>query len=358
MAKVLPAVAAVTEKARSGLRVLEHQLVPPNIALLDYVRDFWSFHVTFTLAELRVVDALQGGPRRAGELARELGLDADHLYRLLRAGTLLGLVKEEGERAFSLERMGRALCASPQASLRDYVLFMGRYNTRFWHRLPDCVREGKTAVELETGKKPFDYLASDPEAHEVFNRAMTAISNIACEAIGAAYDFSPFAHIVDVGGGHGRLLGELLRNNPRPRGVLFDMPAVVAGAQPMLESLGVAQRVECVGGNFFEAVPEGGDCYTAKAIIHDWHDPEARAILQAVRNAVRADGTLLLLECVVTPPGRGHFSKLLDIEMIVHGGGRERTSEEYRALLSSAGFTLTRVIPTAGPLSIVEARPH
>ncbi|HTV23701.1 MAG TPA: methyltransferase [Polyangiaceae bacterium] len=358
MAKVPPAgVVAVTEKARSGLRSLERQLVPSNIALLDFVRDFWSFHVTFTLAELRAVDALQGGPRRAEEVARELGVDGDHLYRLLRAGTMLGLVKEENGRVFALDSLGRALCESPTASLRDFVVFMGRYGTRFWRRLPDCVREGKTAIELETGKKTFDYAVSDPEFHECFNRAMTAVSNVACEAIAAAYDFSRFTRIVDIGGGHGRLLGELLRGSRGPRGVLFDMPEVVAGARPVLESLGVVERVECVGGSFFEAVPEGGDCYTAKAIIHDWNDPEARTILKAIRQAIRSDGTLLLLECVVTPPGRGHFAKLLDIEMIVHGGGRERTTEEYRALFASAGFSLTRIVPTAGPLSVVEARP-
>jgi C-methyltransferase len=358
MARVPPAaVVAVAERARTGLSALKQRMVPPAIALLDYVNDFWSFNIVFALAELRVLDALQQGPRPAEELARELSLDADYLYRLLRSATVLGLVKEEDQHAFSLKTLGKALCESPHASFRDFIIFMGRYGTRFWRRLPDCVRQGKTAIELETGQQPFEYLMGDPEARECFNRAMTAVSNVNSEAIAAAYDFSRFARLVDVGGGHGRLLGELLRDHPNARGVLFDLPDVVAGAPPLLASLGVAQRVECVGGSFFEGLPEGGDCYLAKAIIHDWQDEQARTILKAVRRAIRPDGTLLLFECVVTAPGQAHFAKLLDIEMIVHGGGRERSADEYRTLYASAGFSLTRIIPTAGPGSLIEGRP-
>jgi SAM-dependent methyltransferase len=358
MAKVPPAgVIAVAEKARAGLSSLRQKMVPPNIALLDFINDFWGFNIAFALAELRALDALARGPRASGDAARELGVDADHLYRLYRAGSMIGLVKEEAGRAFSLKPMGEALCAHPTASFRDFILFMGRYGSRFWRRLPDCVREGKTAIELETGHGTFDWLRTDPEASECFNRAMTAVSNVACEAIAAAYDFGRFTRIVDVGGGHGRLLAEILKHAPKARGVLFDLPDVVEGAHAVLTSVGVAERVERSGGSFFEGVPEAGDLYVAKTIIHDWQDAEARKILQSVRRAMRPDATLLLFETVVTAANQPHFAKLLDIEMIVHGGGRERSESEYRELLKSAGFVLSRIVPTAGPLSIIEARP-
>lgn len=358
MAKVPPAkVVEVTEKARFGLGALRQKLVPPGIALLDYVNDFWAFHIVFALAELRAVDALAAGARSADDVARELGVDADHLYRLLRSATVLGLMREDAGRSFTLTGIGAALCESPHASFRDFVLFMGRYGTRFWRRLPDCVRSGKTAIELETGMQPFEYFFSDPTLADCFNRAMTAASNLVSEAIVAAYSFSGFSRIVDIGGGHGRLLGEVLRNNPAPRGVLFDLPEVVKGAHSVLEPLGVASRVELVAGSFFEHVPTAGDCYLAKTIIHDWPDDKARTILQNVRRAIRPDGTLLVIECVITAPNQAHFSKLLDLEMIVHGGGRERSAEEYRALLASAGFSLSRIVPTAGPASLIEARP-
>lgn len=358
MPKVPPAaVIAVAEKARTGLSALRQKLVPAPIALLDSIDDFWSFHIVFALAELRVVDGLQQGPRQAEELARALSLDADALYRLLRAATVLGLVKEEAGRAFSLKALGRALCESPHASLRDFIIFMGRYGTRFWRRLPDCVREGKNAIQLETGKEGFEFLLGDAEARECFNRAMTAVSNVNSEAIVAAYDFGGFSRIVDVGGGHGRLLAAVLGAQPGARGVLFDLPEVIEGAPSLLESLGVAARVDLAAGSFFESVPAGGDCYMAKTIIHDWQDEQALSILRNVRRAIRPDGKLLLFECVVTGPNRPHFAKLLDIEMIVHVGGRERTMEEYSALYAKAGFALTRVIPTAAPTSIIEGRP-
>jgi C-methyltransferase len=341
-----------------GLSALKQKMVPPGIALLDFIGDYWSFNVVFALAELRVVDALSEGARGAEDLARELSVDADHLYRLLRAASVLGIVKEESGRAFSLKPLGHALCdGGESASFRDFILFMGRYGARFWSRLPDCIRTGKSGIELETGKKPFEYLLGEPEVRECFNRAMTGVSNLVSQAIAAAYDFSDFVRIVDVGGGHGRMLSELLKAGPKPRGVLYDLPEVVADARPVLSSLGATERIEVVGGSFFDSVPEGGDCYTAKAIIHDWKDEEARTILRNVRRAIRPEGKLLLCECVVPPAGQSHFSKLLDLEMIVHAGGRERTVEEYRALYESAGFYLTRIIPTGGPTSIIEGRP-
>jgi hypothetical protein len=358
MAKVPPAaVIAVAERARVGLSTLRQKMVPPNIALIDFLNDFWGFNIAFALAELNAIDALAGGPRASSEVARELGVDADHLYRLFRSATMLGLVKEEAGKAFSLKPMGEALCAHPTASFRDFVIFMGRYGSRFWRRLPDCVRQGKTAVELETGLGTFEWLRSDPEASECFNRAMTAVSNIACEAFVAAYDFDAFDTIVDIGGGHGRLLSAVLLEQTKARGVLFDLPDVIAGAGEMLEATKVASRVERVGGSFFDKVPEGGDLYMMKTIIHDWQDADARKILQSIRRAMRPTGTVVLYEAVVTPPNQAHFSKLLDIEMIVHGGGRERTEAEYAELFLSAGFVLSRIIPTAGPMSIIEAKP-
>jgi hypothetical protein len=358
MAKVPPAaVIAVAERARVGLNTLRQKMVPPSIALADFLSDYWGFNIAFALAELSAVDALAGGPRASSEVARELGVDADHLYRLFRAGSMLGLVKEEPGQAFSLRPMGEALCAHPTASFRDFIIFMGRYGSRFWRRLPDCVRQGKTAIEIETGLGTFEYLRSDPEASECFNRAMTAVSNISCDAFVAAYDFDAFDTIVDVGGGHGRLLSSVLAAQPKARGVLFDLPDVVAGAGEVLEAMKVSSRVERVGGSFFEKVPEGGDLYVAKTIIHDWQDGEARKILQNIRRAMRPSGTVLLYETVVPLPNQAHFSKLLDIEMVVHGGGRERTEAEYAELFLGAGFVLSRIIPTAGPLSIVEAKP-
>jgi hypothetical protein len=352
-----PGVVAFVERARSGLRSLERKLTPPSFALLDFVQELWSFQIVYTLAELEITDALREGPRSAAEIARERGLNEDYLYRLLRAATNLDLLRENADRTFALRPIGEALCRREGESFRDFILLMGRFGWRFWARLGDAVREGKSAIEIETGKKPFEFLVGEPEARDTFNRAMTAVSALGADAMVAAYDVSGFRKIVDVGGGHGRLLSALLKSAPGTSGVLFDLPPVVEGAPAILEQYGVTDRVEIIGGDFFEQVPAGGDLYVLRSIIHDWQDAEALKILASVRRAIPASGKLVLFETVIPGPNDKHFSKFLDIEMIVHAGGRERTRDEYATLLGRAGFRLTRVIATAGPASLLESVP-
>lgn len=356
MPKPPPAKAVeITERLRSGLQSLERKMVPPPLALLDFVSDFWGAHIAFALADLEIVDALASGSRTAKDVAEARGLNADMTYRLLRAGTNVDLVREGDDQTFSLTPMGEALCRKDNESFRDFIVLMGRMGARFWARLPDCVREGKTAIELETGQKPFEYLIGDVNARHLFNRAMTAVSSIAADALVAVYDFKPYRTIADIGGGEGRLLSAMLQAAPSARGVLFDLPEVVESAPPVLDALGVSGRVEIVGGSFFERVP-AADLYMMKSIIHDWDDADADKILATVRQAASPGATLLLYETVVPKPGAKHFSKFLDIEMIVTAGGRERTRDQYDALLRRAGFRLTRVIPTAGPMSVIEAK--
>jgi O-methyltransferase domain len=355
MLKPPPArVIAVIEGARNGMRSLERKLVPPPFALLDFVKDLWSFQIVYTLAELEVPDALASGPRAAADVAHDRGVKEDELYRLLRAATNLDLVRELPGRRFELRALGEALIQREGESFRDFVVMMGRMGWRFWGRLPDAVRQGKSAIEVETGKRPFDFLLSDEASAHIFNRAMSAVSAVTADAVTAAYDVSGFRKIVDIGGGHGRLLSALLKQAPGAKGVLFDMPSVVEGAPKMLDQYGVRERVEIVGGDFFDKVPADGDLYVMKAIIHDWQDDEARKILENVRRAMARGGRVALVECVVTGPNEKHFSKFLDIEMIVHAGGRERTRDEYAELFVKAGLRLTRIVPCAGPASVVE----
>jgi hypothetical protein len=201
------------------------------------------------------------------------------------------------------------------------------------------------------------YRVDRPEKGEVFDRAMTDLSRVANRALLESYDFSRFGTVVDVGGGHGALLAAILGANPGTRGVLFDQPSVVAGAGPLLEGAGVADRCETVGGSFFESVPEGGDAYTLKSILHDWDDEEAGAILRACRRAVPDDGTLLVIERDLGRANESPDVKLSDLNMLVVLGGRERTVEEYGELLAGAGLRLTGQTPTPAGLSVIEAVP-
>jgi hypothetical protein len=205
------------------------------------------------------------------------------------------------------------------------------------------------------GKPIFDYLAEDKEYDEVFNVAMTSVSEMAIAAVTASYDFGRYSTIVDVAGGHGRLLAAILNATPQARGILFDQPHVVADAPPLLKQHRVADRVQLAEGSFFDAVAEGGDAYVLKHIIHDWPDDQALQILRNVRKAAGVGKHVLLVEMVLPGHNRDFLGNWLDLEVLVEFDARERTASGYAQLLGRAGFRMTRVVATASPYSVVEA---
>jgi hypothetical protein len=278
------------------------------------------------------------------------------VFRLLRTLASRGLFAQQADGRFVLTPMADALRADAPTSVRGFVLFWGdQRHWEHWSELPYAVQTGQPVVDKLRGKPFFEFLNHDPEFAAVFNDGMTSVSDMEIDAVLAAYDFTGAGTIADIGGGHGRLLAKILRKSPQSRGLLFDIDAVVEGAPAVLDDAGVASRCSVVGGSFFESVPSGGDIYVLKHIVHDWDDANALAILRKVRAAVSSSAKLLIIESVVPDDNREHLSKLLDLEMLVVATGRERTAAEYAELLRTAGFRVTRVIPTAGPSSIVEA---
>lgn len=346
------------DRVRAGLQRLHRTTAPGNIALLELATGAWTTAALYTAAKLGIADQLAAGPKHSNDVAHRVGASPDGVHRLMRALASRGVFTQRADGSFALTRVGHALRSDSPGSLRDMVLFIGHpIRWADWGNLEHSVRTGGTATEMLRGMPVWDYLASDPEFAEVFNRAMTATSGLADEAALSAYDFSGFRLIVDVGGGHGALLSTMLRSAPQARGVLFDQPSVVENAGPTLEAAGVADRTRVAGGSFMESVPEGGDAYVMKNIIHDWSDDDAATILRNIRTAMAPGGKLVLLEMVLPERADAFIGLMLDLEMLVTAGGRERTRGEYANLLSRTGFRLTRVIDTVTPLSIVEAEP-
>ncbi len=200
------------------------------------------------------------------------------------------------------------------------------------------------------------YLAGNPEANEVFDRAMTSRSSRDMTRALPTYDFSGISRIVDVGGGQGELISAILKANPNMQGVLFDLPSAIEGARRLVESEGVSDRCELVAGSFFESVPAGGDAYVLQGVIHNWNDSDATAILQKCRQGIRDNGRILIVDHVVPTGNDPSPGKMSDITMMVLVGALERTESEFRGLLDAAGFRLTKVITTQGP-SIIEGEP-
>jgi hypothetical protein len=302
----------VVDGLRTGLHKLTRKMVPGNIALLEIANGSWTTQALYVAAKLGIPDELAGGPLSAAEVASRVGADPDAV----------------GDPA----------------------------QWEHWGSLLHSVKTGEPAPIKLRGTTFFEYLDTNPELAAVFNDAMTSMSAMSTDPVLAVFDFPGFRRIVDVGGGHGSLLAAVLQSAPDAHGVLFDLPSVVEEAPPVLDAAGVGDGCTVSAGSFMDAVPEGGDAYLLKTIIHDWDEETALLILRNVRAAMGPQAKLLLMEMVLPQHASSHFGTMLDLEMLAIAGGKERTSSEYSNLLARAGFRLERVVETAGPLSIVEAR--
>jgi hypothetical protein len=325
---------------------------------MEVMRLIWpgamAVQAVHVAARLGIADLVADGPKHGAELAAATHADTTSLERLLRALVGLGIFAQDRNGRYAQSPLSDALRSDHPHSIRRWAVMLG--DGFIWKavgELGTTVRTGNTAFEQVHGAPFFEYLAANPDAAAVFNAAMSSVP-AAIDSTVRAIDFSRFDRIVDVGGGHGVLLIAILSANPRIRGVLHDLPSVIATA-PAPSDRSVADRLKLAGGNFFEAVPSGADAYVLKGVVHDWNDESALAILRNCRRAIRDDGRLLLLETILdssSDPARS----MMDLLMMVLTGGRERTEAEFDSLLRAAGFALTAVVPTLGH-SILECRP-
>ena len=307
------------------------------------------------VAQLAIPDRLANGPRTADDLARETGVNGDALYRVMRALASVGVFEERDERTFALTPAGEALKEGPVRAMALWIACP--LNLRVHADAMHSLKTGAPAVEVTVGEGAFAHFAKNPEISRIFNDAMTAFSRVVIPAVLDAYDFSGIKTLVDVAGGHGGVLTGVLQKYPGMKGILFDLEHVIDGARPRIAALGLSDRVTTASGDFFKAVPPGGDAYIMKHIIHDWDDDKSAAILENIRKVLPKDGRVILIESVIPPGNAPALGKIIDLEMLVMPGGRERTETEFRRLFERAGYQVTRIVPTQSPLSVVEARP-
>ena len=335
--------------------------VSPRATMHHLIRGLWISRALWVAATLGIADLLQE-PKDAAELSHVTGTHGPSLQRVLQALCSVGVLTQDDARRFALTPVGATLRSDAPGSLRAWAsMVLGGETDQAWGALMHSVRTGGIAFDHLFGQGVWEYRTGHPEYARLFDDAMTGLTAGIAPAVAEAYDFGAIGTLVDVGGGHGELLAVLLQASPRMRGVVFDLPHVVAGTAPFLTRAGVLDRCDVVGGSFFDGVPGGGDAYILKSIIHDWDDESATAILRSCRRAMSPQSTLLLVErllpTMVEPSGASETATFSDLNMMVMNGGRERTEAAYRALLEAAGLRHARTVPTSVGFSVVEAVP-
>lgn len=347
------------EGTRHYLQRLHQKLVPAPVAMTELLMGHMVSQSIAVAAELRLADALADGPLPCDELARRVGANPVALARLLRALISRGVFRELRDGRYALTPLADTLRSDAPLSVAGWARYYGsRQYREFWSSMADAVRTGQSVIPAMTGTDAFTYLAENPDLAALFNDGMTAVSEVTAASVVDAYDFGRFPVIVDVGGGHGRLLAAILAANPSSRGVLYDLPNVVTGAPQVLDRAGVSSRVRVEGGSFFAHVPIGGDAYVLQLVIHDWGDEAAETILRNVAAAAaHGHATLLLVEMIIPHHHREFTGNWADLDMLLLSEGHERTAAQHRELLWRSGFHLTRIVQTVSPVCVIEASP-
>ena len=330
---------------------------PSPPVLFQMATGYWVSQAIYVAAKLGIADLLKDGPQSCVALATATGADTASLFRLMRALASVGIFSHVRKDRFALSRLAESLQSDSPGSLKTMVMTIGEIHYQAYGNLLHSVQTGSPAFNKVFGTSLFDYLQHNVDAAATFNHGMTNLSSMLAYAILMAYDFSGISSIVDIGGGEGHLLRKILELNPEMRGVVLDMPANVEIANQDLDDQTCVGRCSYVAGDFFDSVPEGFDAYLLCGVIHDWDDAQAVTILGNCRRAMAKNGRVLLVDMVVPEDDAACFSKLLDLNMLVMTGGRERTKAEFSALLDAADYKLTRIVPTIAPQSVIEAVP-
>jgi hypothetical protein len=340
----------VTEESINGV-------TPSAVAAVhDLTAGRWAADIVGVAAELGIADRIQSAPKTVEEIATAMGLHAPSLYRLLRALASFGLFAEQEDGSFAHTPMSETLRSEVPYSMRGHARLNFRpWTRRAWGELELTIRTGTAAFEQAEGIQMFDFLNQRPEERQIFAEAMRGHIVRTGAALSEAYDFSSIGTLADIGGSQGLVLSMVLNKYHLLRGILFDLPTVIEGAAEFLRSTGVEQRVELKGGDFFQSVPGEADAYLLSQILHDWSDEDCLRILRSIQTAGKPGVKLLLVEAIVSDSNEPQFAKILDIWMLTHLRGKERTLLEWRELLGRSGFRLTRIIPTNTFASVIEA---
>jgi len=339
-------------------REAKTEALPPHAQLIQMSTGYWVSRIVYAAAKLGLADHLAERPKSAAELSGATRTHEPSLHRLMRTLASLGILTEDTDHRFALTPLGEALKTGAPGYARSSILSLaGDLRWRSWGEFLHCLETGETGVKKAFGMTGWEYVAQHPQEMAHFQEALIGFHGHEPAAVAAAYDFSGFQTVVDIGGGTGNLLATILEHYPGPHGVLFDLPDVVREAPALIQTRGLSDRVTVEAGDFFTSVPAGGEAYLMSHVIHDWDDDQCLTILGHCHRAMNPSGRLLIIEMVLPEGDVPDLGKVVDMEMLVMSGGQERTEQEYGTLLGKAGFRLARIVPTESAVGVVEAIP-
>lgn len=326
--------------------------LPPPAQLMNFIVSKWISKPIYAAAELGIADLLANGPMTIEALAQSSRSHAPSLYRMMRALASVGIFVETEDKRFGMTPMADLLKSGSMRSIA--LMFNADWSDKAWGCFMDSIKTGCTAFEKAHGLPVSDWLEENPHAAKVFNEANALKAAGSHCAIVDVYDFSGIEKLTDVGGGLGVLMAEILIANASMVGTVADLPAVIVQAREIIHARGLGDRCDTVACDFFKSIPSGCDAYLMSNILHNWPDEQCHTILKNCYSAMKPGSKLLIVEMVIAQGNRPSMAKLLDLEMLVTTGGRERTEDEFKTLLKATGFSFSKNLPTPSGVCIIE----
>jgi len=334
---------------------LSKRLVPPSIWMMGHIENFWLAKGLVSALELNIAEHISQGKNTLSQLVEVTKTNPDALFRLMRMLCAHHIFKLLKNGTYALTPYSRVLLEGKDSVKYMLLSHLNKIHFDLFSEMDYTLKTGDNAAQKLFQKDIFSQIQETPAQQELFIKGMGDTSELLAPVLLASYNFAPYSHIIDIGGGHGSLLCHILTRNNGLKATLFDSKYVIKSAMEQIESYGLKNRIDIREGNFFQAIPEGGNLYILKNILHDWDDEHCIVILDNIFKVMSAGSKLLVIECIIKNDNRYSYGKMLDILMLLGTqNGRERTLEEYRNIFEKSGLVINKVIPTVSPFSLIE----
>ncbi len=334
---------------------MDQKATAPEQQMMQFIIGKWISKPISVAAKLGIADIINKGNRSIDEIAEMTNTMPDTLYRMMRALAGVGIFFETKPRYFKNSSLSECLMKGRLKSAA--LMFHSTWHDSIWSNLLYSIKTGQSAFEKIYGQSAFEWFNSNQEEAQIFNEANSFKAASTHKVITEVYDFSKINSLMDVGGGIGGLMVEILKTNHHLKGIVAELPQVLLQLNEIIKKNKFESRMSAVECDFFKKIPKNSDVYLLSHVLHDWSDEKCITILKNCRNAVDINGKLLIAEAIIPPGNNFSISKLLDLEVLLMGGGQERTEDEFRYILESSGFALSQIIPTKENISIIEGVP-